>query len=324
MRESAQSIEATALDWVIRQDRGLTEAEHSDLDSWLEGDARRSGAFTRAQLVWGEAARARVYHPADRITDLERAQSRHRLPVRISVAAATLVVSVLSGLFYWQHNSWKEVRTAVGELRQVRLDDGSSVTLETGSHVSVRYEHAARLIRLDAGEALFEVAKDPGRPFVVEAGHVRVRALGTAFIIRRHANEVTDVTVTSGLVEVWQENAPDRLPVRLGRGNQTRITPATIEQPVELTPSQLSGAVNRSKGFIDLNGRTLGEAAAELNRFNQLQIVIHPGLAAQPVVGRFQTTDPAAFVNAAASMLGARVTSDGEHLILEPAGTEKK
>jgi len=67
----------------------------------------------------------------------------------------------------------------MGEIRQVPLADGSRLTLDERSRVSVQYETATRRVRLEFGEVLFEVAKDPKRPFVVQAGNIRVRAVGT-------------------------------------------------------------------------------------------------------------------------------------------------
>jgi transmembrane sensor len=163
------------------------------------------------------------------------------------------------------------------------------------------------------------VAKDPGRPFVVQAGRTRVRAVGTAFIVRRRSDDDVEVTVTEGTVDVWRELTTPEPAVRLSAGDHTLATPRQIVEPQALTEAQLAGAVAWEDGIIDLNGRSLGEAAAEFNRYNrQIVGIADPRLAAQSVVGRFQSNSPRAFVTAAAAMLDAQVRTDGDRLILEP------
>src|SRR5690606_28626324 len=93
------------------------------------------------------------------------------------------------------------VRTGVGEQRTVTLEDGSRVSLNTATRLSLHFDRGVRRVRLQSGEALFEVARDPGRPFVVESGDRQVRALGTAFIVRRDAGRIA-VTLMEGSVEV--------------------------------------------------------------------------------------------------------------------------
>jgi transmembrane sensor len=317
MRENARVIDEAAADWVIRVDRGLTEAERSALEHWLAGDARRAGALARAQAAWVHVDRAQVYRSANELRE-QPAARRRRLATPWAVAAAVLL-SLATGLTLWHDYFRTHLSTAIGEIRQVPLADGSRITLDTRSRVSVHYKASTRLVRLDAGEALFEVAKDPNRPFVVQAGNIRVRAVGTAFVVRRHSDVDVEVTVTQGTVDVWRETTSPEPAIRLAANNRTESTSKEIAAPKELTVTQLARATAWEAGIIDLNGLTLGEAAAEFNRYNDLAVVINDSsLANQTVVGHFQANDPTAFVNAAAAMLNARVRTDGDRLILEP------
>jgi transmembrane sensor len=233
-------------------------------------------------------------------------------------SAAAVLVGVATALWAWQGYSRAHFATARGEIRQLNLADGTRVTLDTLSRVSVRYGSDTRLVSLEAGEALFEVAKDPGRPFIVQAGNVHVRAVGTAFVVDRRSDASVDVIVTHGVVDVWREAGSPEPAVRVAAHKRLVTTPVQAAQPAELTAAQLAGAVAWENGVIDLNGRTIGEAAAEFNRYNAHAIVIRdPALASQTVVGQFQATDPVAFVTAAAAMLDAHVRIDGDRLILE-------
>src|SRR3546814_2061558 len=94
--------------------------------------------------------------------------------------------------------------TSVGEIRRVPLADGSIAAINTASAIDVKLDDAARHVRVVEGEAWFQVARDKQRPFVVAAGRARVRAVGTAFSVRRRAGGA-DVLVTEGEVEVWAD-----------------------------------------------------------------------------------------------------------------------
>ncbi len=197
--------------------------------------------------------------------------------------------------------------------------------MDTASRIAVDYEAQARIVRLESGEALFEVAKDPNRPFVVQAGDVRIRAVGTAFLVRRRSSTDVEVTVTKGTVEVWYEGRQPDAVVRLRAGSGTSMKGKTITPPQQLTVAELQRAVEWKSGVVDLNGRTLGEAAAEINRYNRRQVVVAPPRLAAPTrVGMIRSSDPAAFAEAAAAMLDARVRRDGDRLILEPAPNSPK
>lgn len=323
MRESAGTIDAAAAEWVIRIDRRLTTSEQAALEEWLSADPRCTGALARAQAGWVYMDRSQVYRASGELRESQNAR-RRRMAIPWASAAAVLV-AVATALWAWQGYSRSHLATARGEIRQLNLEDGSRVTLDTLSRVSVHYESATRLVSLEAGEALFDVAKDPRRPFIVQAGNVRVRAVGTAFVVDRRSDSSVNVIVTHGTVDVWRETSSPEPAVRVGARKRLLSTPVQAAQPEELTAVQLAGAVAWENGVIDLNGRTIGEAAAEFNRYNARTIVIRDrALASQTVVGHFQTNDPVAFVTAAAAMLEAHVRTDGDRLILESGPIAQK
>jgi len=315
VRESAATIDAEAASWVIRLDRGLTGVEQADLDKWLIADGRRSGALARAQAAWLHADRAQAFRAA---TELRAPPAEGRRHAMRWAAAAAGIASLAMSFMGWQAYTRTHLATATGEIRKDSLADGSYVTLDTRSRISVQFEPKTRIVRLESGEALFEVAKDSTRPFVVQAGDVRVRAIGTAFVVRRNSDNEVEVTVTKGTVSVWRETKSPERSTRLIAGDRAIVTPQKVDPPVELTDPELARAVAWKSGIIDLNGRTLRDAAAEFNRYNRQTVVIADAkLAGQRVVGRFQATDPLAFASAAAAMLDAHVRTDGGRLILE-------
>jgi transmembrane sensor len=317
LRETPNAIDSRASDWVVRIDRGLTEAEREALERWLGSDLRHRGALARVQALWVQAERARVFPREGELLDYLTKQSRPRPLAWLAVACMVLIiVTAFYGLSRYTRTDI--TASATNEIVHVQLGDGSRVTLQKGSRVSVEYRLLKRLVRLESGEALFEVAKNSRRPFIVEAGDIRVRAVGTAFDVDRWADSTVDVVVTKGTVDVWRQSKGAHPPLRLVAGSRAHITPLgtdTLGEPqfAEVPAPTVDPAV------IELNGLTLGEAAAEFNRHNRQTVVISdPRIAAQRVVGRFQASDPAAFVAAAAAMLDAHVRSDDQRLILQP------
>jgi transmembrane sensor len=164
------------------------------------------------------------------------------------------------------------------------------------------------------GEAWFEVAKDPRRPFIVQAGAVRVQAVGTAFSVRRLDGGV-QVMVTEGVVETWMVG-DDRPRARVVSGAVLLVAASAPRQPVAAA-DEIEHRLSWRSGQISLSGETLEDAALEFNRYNHRQIVIDdPQLARQRFVGLFRTNEPESFAAAVAATVGARVTeaADAIHL----------
>jgi transmembrane sensor len=318
LRESAARIEEAAALWVAQLDRGLSQSEQTALDAWIASDARHLGALARAQALWVETDRAQIYQSA-KVDAEQDVTPRRRGPLLrwMAVAASIALVGIL-GIYFWRGYQSTHLSTGVGEIRRLPLADGSSVTLNTRSKINVDYSTKARIVHLDHGEALFSVAADVHRPFVVEAGMVRVRAVGTEFVVRRKGDFDAEVTVTRGVVDVWRVQAAPEPALRLAAGLRTVATPSAVQKPEALDASEIARAVAWQDGIIDLAGRTLAEAAAEFNRYNNSEVVISdPDLAARAVVGRFHTSDPQGFATAAAAMLDAQVRREEDRILIE-------
>jgi transmembrane sensor len=225
----------------------------------------------------------------------------------------------------WRSQGEKYV-SGVGELRQVSLADGSSMTLNTDTEARVRFSNSAREIQLTRGEAHFEVAKDPVRPFVVRSDGLTVTAIGTAFSVRADRGRV-DVTVTEGVVELVQADTTSAVvaePHRRVSANQRAIV--TAARPVEVRPIEHEEAERRlawRAGMVAFNGEPLAEAVAEVNRHNRRRIVIEdPALAGRPVIGMFRANDIETFAHTAAAAMGGRVVEEGDLIRLEAKPAE--
>ena len=257
-RESSAQIEQQAAIWAARLDaRALTPAEQADLDAWLSGDSRRLGAWAmaRAALARVELAQASgSTHPAARIPWLTR---RFLLRGAGMALAASAVGAVALGL--WSDGD--HYATGKGEMLRIALSDGSIVNLNTASEMNVQFTDRQRTIILRGGEALFAVAKDASRPFVVIAGDARVRAVGTAFTVRHEARRPVDVIVSEGVVEVSEARAA---PVRVSQGTRAVVDPraATPIETAAIASDTIEQELYWREGKIAFRDTTLASAAA--------------------------------------------------------------
>jgi transmembrane sensor len=253
------------------------------------------------------------------------------------VAAALAGIGVLGGTLSWTvlRRGREDYSSGIGEVRRIALADGSSVVLNTNSEVIVELTPQRRDIRLVQGEALFEVAHDASRPFVVEAHDTGVRAVGTAFAVRLEGTQV-DVTVTEGVVEVAKLESLSALAVgampvatvggvrRVVAHERAVVAPTgpPVVQPI--APDEAQRRLAWRDGMVSFAGESLETAVAEINRHNRRQIVIDdPSLASVPVVGVFRTTDIEGFIAAAAAALNAQATADGDLIRLRYAVQKK-
>jgi transmembrane sensor len=203
--------------------------------------------------------------------------------------------------------------TELGQVRRVQFPDGSLAAINTDSTVSVDMNQTLRSIELTKGEAWFEVVKDARRPFVVAAGRVRARAVGTAFSVRRH-DDGADVLVTEGTVETWIVGQQERS--RLTAGMRAFVADYAPPQPVA-RPAEIERALAWRDGQISLEGERLADAVEEFNRYNTKKLVIvDPNLAEERLVGRFSIHEPIAFARAVQSALGATVSEDHDTIQL--------
>jgi transmembrane sensor len=307
---SASEIDEEAASWAARVDAHGLDIEHDpQLQAWLNGDARRAGAFLRAQAAISFLDRGRALASTAPSVEAIAAERPNRRAV-IAGAGGTVVAALAGGLGIWALRP-QRLDTRLGEIRRVPLADGSLVAINTQTALDVTLKPKSRRVVLREGEAWFQVAKDPHRPFVVAAGAVRVRAVGTAFSVRRgdEAGAGVDVMVTEGVVETWIEGDPASRR-RLSAGERI-ILASTASPTVAESPSEIERSLAWRNGEIALDGESLEQAAKLFNRYNSRQIVIEdPVLARERFVGLFQTNEPESFAAAVAATLGAVVSDD--------------
>ena len=312
--ESSRKIDEDAALWVARIDRSpLSVHEQDELKAWLAGDVRRRGAFAKANAMMAHADRLRAFAPgfAARAAQRRGVSRRGLFFGGSAIAAGIGAAAVLPKTFFVRPT---ELKTAKGEIRLLPLTDGSSVTLNTNSVLQISYSASRRDVALMSGEALFDVAKDSRRPFVVRVGGARVRAVGTSFSVRLEPTGRVRVLVREGVVEVTHPGATE--PVRATAGGLATVSAQDSAIAVQAVgPQEVARGLAWRDGMLWFNGESLTEAAAEFDRYSTTRIVIaDPALGRQTLTGLFSASDPQGFAKAAAAALGGKVSGSANEV----------
>lgn len=308
-------IDAQAARFVARMDGdGWSDACEQELDNWLARDTKHAGALLRAQAAWMTLDRPHPF-PASLLEEQAATSPVSRRGLLIGGGAA-IAASIAASFLFFGATSYA---TAVGEIRRVPLDDGSTAAINTNSAIKVDLSRAVRNVSVEQGEAWFQVAKDKKRPFIVTAGRARVKAVGTAFSVRERDGG-TDILVTEGEVEVWAEGA-EGYRVRVKAGGRAFVADNAAIKKISPAPSSLDRQLAWRSGKVDFAGERLDKAVAEFNRYNQRHIIIaDPAIAGEQLDGVFRTDDPVGFANAIKVTLKVPVnTSDSSEILIGQA-----
>jgi transmembrane sensor len=309
-------IDDQALEWVARQSaRELEPDEQARFEAWFAAHPRHQGAYLRARAIQHSLGQLTVQHSlrpsAEHLKEEREAEpepvAAPRRGFMLSGALAAGLAAVSAGVLLPRLFGQTEIRTAKGEFRKVPLADQSVATINSASHLEVQMEATRRRILLKQGEAWFDVAKDKTKPFIVEAGAVRVRAVGTAFGVRRHKGGA-EVFVTEGVVEVWSDagSAGKR---QLVAGEHAYVAQEAAAIEVAAQPDEVERRLAWRDGKLVFQNEPLSEAVADFNRYNTRQIVIaDPALARKPLVGQYRIDEPELFADDVRALLNVPVT----------------
>lgn len=307
-------ISQEAAEWFMRmQDPRVPLEARRRFLRWLKQSPIHIAEYLTVTGIDGDLRRARLSagfadEPASNVIDLfapgdePAAAARAERTPRWRAAATIAVCALAVLLFIVARSAWIErsIGTAPGEWKQIRLAEGSELQLGPNTLLQVDLRDARRSIELMHGEAYFRVAKDPRRPFFVQANAFTVRAVGTEFAVSRRKSELI-VTVAQGSVRVAPSTTSTRdtggisseLSVSLAAAQQLRIadtwpaTPSHVDVGYEL-------AWHEGRLLFRF-GDTLAKAVNEFNLRNRVQLRMDAAIASLPVRGVFDASDPVAF-----------------------------
>jgi transmembrane sensor len=313
---AAALLEEAAIAWLTERDDGLSPAREREFAQWLRADPRHAATVARLEQTLGllealpefrseintafDRAAPIVAFPPTAPSDLHPA---HRWPRALAWAglAAALALGIFVGWRALRPNPAVHYTTTVAGYERARLDDGSTLELNAASAVRVQFTAAERRVELTTGEAHFAVAHDTARPFIVSAGGIAVRAVGTAFNVRYLPAGDIEVTVTEGKVRIGQSgpssSAAESAP--LVSAGQRIVLPKHAPLPAveQVDPASLRAALAWQSRLADFAEAPLVDVIARFNSRSRVQLILaDPALADRRVGGTFALDESEAFV----------------------------
>ncbi|MGZ3377495.1 MAG: FecR family protein [Phenylobacterium sp.] len=311
---------AYAADWLVRlQSADLSDAEVVEFDAWLEAHPGNAAAYDRTLAVTLElqaAASAIASEIARQPTPRHRlsANARRGWMIAGGMAAAATVALALVPFSALAPAAAQNFTTAKGEHRTVRLADGSTIELNAGTQLSVTLGRHERHVTLPQGEAVFDVAADKVRPFLIDAGDRTVRVVGTRFDVRRRGAELS-VTVERGVVEVRPGGDAAGKVFRLHPGQ--RLDTAEGAHAVQLSTADPAQVESWRTGRLIFRDEPLGDVVADLNQQFATPITLaDPALAQTRVSGVLVLDDQAAVIRRLALLAPVKALPSGDGVLL--------
>ena len=314
---SSAVIEDAAILWLTERDDGFSPAREREFAQWLRADPRHAATVARLEQTLGllgelpefrseintafdRAAPVVAFPPASAETPASATRRWSRAFAWAGLAAA-LTLGSFVGWRALQPPPEIHFTTTVAGYERARLDDGSTLELNAASAVRVQFTAAERHVKLESGEAHFAVAHDTARPFIVSAGGIAVRAVGTAFNVRYAADGGIEVTVTEGKVRIGQSgpasSASESAP--LVCAGQRIFLPKHAPPPAveQVDPAALRAALAWQSRLADFAEAPLADVVARFNTRSRVQLILaDEQLAGRRIGGTFALDEAEAFV----------------------------
>lgn len=301
--------QSQALDWLLLLENADDDCR-ARFAQWLAISPANAEAFERAQRCWQSPTLVTAAARLERGRQKPPQRSR-RIGRTLAIAASLLLVIGIT----LQSDLLLRLRadhvTAVGQRQSLDLADGSRVLLNTGSAFSSQIDERQRVTQLLRGEAYFDVAKDSNRPFLVNAGPVRISVRGTAFSVR-YLDDAAEVSVERGEIEVHAQGNDTR--IYLASGDSIRIGPDGVGNRTHgATANQLAWV----HGRLIFDDRPLHEVLSELRRYYPGWIINRNArLDDLRITGNYRLSEPADIMRSLAQVTSARLHEYPSLLIL--------
>lgn len=261
-----------AVFWRVRlASESATEDDWLAFETWLAADPAHRSAYELVEQVWDELDAA---PGSARSNLLVRRPRPHRRAVLTGAVAASVAAAAAVGAGLWRLQPNTQVfDTAPGEQGRVTLADGTRITINGGSHLTATLGRRERRVVMADAEAVFDVARDPGRPFLIEAGEREIRVVGTEFNVLHHRGRLA-VAVRRGVVEVRPKAAPEAAGTRLVRGQV--LIHRRGQAGDHIAPVDPDAALAWTTGRLVFQNERLVEVAAALDRYGTQPILVEP------------------------------------------------
>lgn len=321
-----------AAEWIVRaEEDDFTSADAHALRAWLDAGPEHAEAYRELKALWGEIPG--VPHLADQWPIADNDDDATPAPRRWPrIFAAGLAVAAAAVLAVWlvpfgTGPVGQRIGTGVAQISKVTLADGSIATLGPKTELTVAFSGDERRLRLEHGEAFFDVAKDRERPFIVDTGRTAVKAVGTRFNVKG-GGEQMQVAVLEGIVQVLDRNPlARRAPLEtLHRGDVAQVTQRGGRPRVEVSHTadiMRFGAITAGwrDGWLSYEDATLAQIVDDLNRYYAPGIrLADPSVGALHVTASFKAENIGQFLDSISGFFPVLVEKQGDGgYVLRPA-----
>lgn len=310
-RKSTTEIEDQAIAWLARLNSAeLSAAQEQEFMRWLHASALHQAAYIKAEDLWqrGEAL-ARVTEPQKKSLGLG-SWLLSGAGQQWALAGVCMFAIVMGSMTYLNRDQTSSYQTAMGEQRSFQLQDGSQITLNSNSQLTLTFNPKSRTASLSQGEVFFDVKKDQ-RPFDVLISQGMVRVLGTHFSVYQFALDAR-VTVIEGKVALGQKTtATDFKPAVVLQANQRLTLQQALAGKAPETLNANSALAWRKKQLV-FQDQSLNQIIAELKRYYPDAIELaSPELGERKVTAVIKLTDSQSTLTTLAQSLNLQAEFSG-------------
>lgn len=275
-----KALRKTAVDWFLRlQTMDAESSDRNAFEAWLMSSPSHQEAYAEVSGVWQKLDSTTQLEQLASALETKNKSSRSKKIKAVSVAICLILTVCLSVLMVdrWQSPTMQMTASAdIGQTKTTVLEDGSKLTINANTNLEVIYYRNKRLIKLNSGEAIFEVTKHAERPFIVESNHARVTVLGTRFAVNRLDKRVR-VSVDYGRVKVEglkTDSNSANAEVTLLSGEVAEIGSDLLPQKVNRPAAD---AFSFERGIITFTNADMQEISETLSRYRQQPIKVKDG-----------------------------------------------
>jgi transmembrane sensor len=322
MFSSSSKLSKTAAKWFLRmQETTADSTERSQFEAWLMQSPQHQQEYATISDAW---------HGIDSLDELaklaEAKQSNHQMTQQkrsktikniMGAMSACFIVGFVGLVGHQQYQLWQASPTLqlasqskIAQIVTQTLDDGSQITLNASSQIQVTYYRNQRHIDLIKGEAIFNVEKDPNRPFIVETNTAKITVLGTRFAVNKLSN-IVRVSVDHGRVQVESKGKQSKLIIQ--NGQVAEIPNGQAVQPID---AQAADYFKFTTGTVVFNQAPMAEIAEVLSRYRQKNVITQ-GHSPDKISAVFNVKDTETFINTLPKIANVSLANTAQNTIIK-------
>jgi transmembrane sensor len=317
------TVEEEADRWALRiRGESLTDAEHAEFLHWLHANALHARAFEQrcTLLAWVCELKSHPEfgHAKWRTNPASDGSRRIARGWLIGVAAAASIAVIATGIaFRYDLSPASHYETHVGEMRVVRLSDGSTATLDTATRMEWKNGEREREVNLVSGQALFDVAHDPAKPFIVHVGKTTIRVTGTRFDVYRYGADDIWLTVVQGVVEVSGPGTSTEAAWRRLIHAREQVVYRSERVITDVHSVTSNRALKWMDHELDVEDESLGDVIHELTRYTAAPIILQdPSLAQIRIAATFDLRDVSGALTQLQSIARVKLVRKGASYVI--------